>query len=387
MKILLLSSEVVPERAGGIATYTATIAPALAARGHDVHVLSCAPEHDGRDDLEGGVWWHRRRLIGGDRATTTDSYRQTKTRVATAVSCRTALARLETAFDLIESPEWLAESLLIGYSSRTPIVVHLHTPLHVLFSYDVRRFHRDLRMADRLERHAVRRARAITSASSLAVERFRSDGWLRARPSIIRLPIDLDEWPAAAGASTPNVLVVGRLEPRKSPEVVVEAAAMLGDVPGLEVTFVGRSRGFRDRMPYGEWVAALAERKGVPVRFVPQITHAQMRERYASARVVAVPSHFESFSVSALEAMASSRPVVYTSGVGAREVLGLGDAGTEVPTNDPAAFADALRPFLVDQDRATDAGAVARELARAHCSADIIAAQRERVYEQALTGS
>ncbi len=383
----MLSSELVPERAGGIATYTAIIAPALAARGHEVHVLSCAPEHERRDDQHRGVWWHRRGLLGRDRAPTRGSYRQTATRVATSISCRRELAGLDTRFDMIESPEWLAESLLIGLTTRTPVVVHLHTPLHVLFSYDVARFSRDLRIADRLERSAVGRARLVTSASELGAERLLIDGWLRKAPRIVRLPVDLDAWEhhRPADETTPKVLVVGRLEPRKAPEVAVEAAALLApDVPGLELIFAGRSRGFRERRPYGDWVASLAERKGAPARFVQQLPHDQMRDLYAESRVVVVPSHFESFSVAALEGMASARPVVYSSGVGAREVLGRGDAGTEFPSGDPVALADALRPYVLDPQRAATAGRSARELARAHCSPDIIAEQRERAYADAL---
>lgn len=383
----MLSSELVPERAGGIASYTDVIAPALAARGHEVHVLSCAPEHERRDDHERGVWWHRRRLVGGDRASTRETYRHTATRLATSTSCRLQLARLGTRFDVIESPEWLAESLLVGLTTRTPIVVNLHTPLHVLFSYDVRRFNRDLRIADRFERTAVARARVVTSASDLATRRLLADGWLREPPHIVHYPVDLDAWDAntSAHATGPRILVVGRLEPRKAPELAVEAAAMLApDVPDLELTFVGRSRGFRDRMPYGEWVASLAERMGVATRFVPQVPHGRMRELYAQARVVAVPSHFESFSVAALEAMASARPVVYSSGVGAGEVLGRGNAGTEFTAGDPRALADALRPYLLDPQSATETGNAGRRLARDCCGPDIIAEQRERCYAEAL---
>ena len=387
MRILLLSGELVPERAGGVAAYTATIAPALAARGHDVHVLSCAVEHAHRDDHHDGVWWHRRRLPLRDRPGRLRRYRQSVIRMTTAVTYRRELRRLGGRFDVIETPEWLAESLLIGATTRIPIVAHLHTPLHVLFSFDVRKFGRDLRFADWLERSAVRRADVVTSASALLAETLKADGWLRQCPRIIPLPVDVNTWDQTRGVeeTSPNVLIVGRLEPRKAPELVVEAAEiLLPEVPGLQLTFVGRSRGRRDRTPYGEWVAALAERKGVPVSFIPQITHHEIRELYAAARVLAVPSHFESFSIAALEGMASGRPVVYTSRVGAAEILRGTRAGTEVQPNDAAAMANALRPYLVDATAAAEAGDIARELARTRLSPDIIAGQREQSYEAAI---
>lgn len=387
MKVLLLSSELVPERAGGIAAYTATIGPALAARGHEVHVLSCAPEHERRDEERDGVWWHRRRLIGGRRAPDHERYRQSLTRLATATSCRKELRKLDVRFDVIESPEWMAESLFVGLTTKTPVVVNLHTPLHVLFAFDVRRFGRDLRWADRMERSAVRRARVVTSASSLLVEELRKDHWLSGAAEIIPLPVDQHEWDAVEPVidSPPSVLVVGRLEPRKAPEVAVEASALLAkEIEGLEVTLVGRSRGFRNGTPYGEWVAKLAQERNAPVRIESQIPHSEMRERYSRARVVVVPSHFESFSIAALEGLASGRPVVYTSRIGVAEVLRGTGAGTEVPPNDPAALAAALRPYLTDASHAAEAGAQARKVARTHFSPDIIAEQRERCYEAAL---
>lgn len=387
MRILLLSSELVPERAGGIAAYTATIAPALAARGHDVHVLSCAPEHAHRDDHESGVWWHRRRLVGGDRALNFGRFRQTALRLATAASCRRALGRLQASFDVIESPEWVAESLLLRGKTSAPVVVSLHTPLHILFGFDVPRFHSDLRIADRLERAAVRRAAAVTSSSRLLAETLTADGWLQKTPAIIPLPVDAGAWESlpSVASTEPEVLVVGRLEPRKAPEVAVQAAAMLAEeVEGVRVTFVGRSRGWREGRGYGEWTAALAERTGAPARFVPQLPHHEMREQYAKARVVAVPSLFESFSLATVEAMACGRPIVYTSKVGAAEILRGTDAGSEVATNDPQALADALRPYLLDADHAARAGATAREIARSRCAPDIIAEQRERCFEDAI---
>ena len=387
MRILLLSSEVVPERAGGIAAYTATIAPALAARGHEVHVLSCAPEHADRNDQVEGVWWHRRRLIGGERTPKLRRFRQTALRLATATSCRRELPSLQTSFDVIESPEWLAESLLVRGKTTAPVVVSLHTPLHVLFSFDVGRFHTDLRIADRLERAAVGRAASVTSSSRLLAETLAGDGWLRQTPTIVPLPVDVETWSSTppVAETGPEVLVVGRLEPRKAPEVAVEAATLLADeVPGVRVTFVGRSRGWREGRPYGEWTAALAERTAAPTHFIPQLPHPEMREQYAKARVVAVPSLFESFSLAAVEAMACGRPVVYTSRVGAAEVLRGTEAGAEVPINDPRALAAAVKPYLVDAGHAARAGAAAREIARSRCGPDIIAAQRERCYEDAL---
>lgn len=383
MRILFLSSEVVPERAGGIATYTATIAPALADRGHEVHVLSCAPEHDNRDDFQGGVWWHRRRVVGGRRRI--KRLRRTSLRLKTAVSCRKELRSIGD-FDVIESPEWLAEGLLISTTTSVPVVVQLHTPVRIIASYDARARKLDRSISDQLERAGARAATAVTSTSDLLANELVASGWLRKKPSIIRYPLDVDSWPRGTGVgSGRRVLVVGRLEARKAPEVAVEAIGLLAEeIPDLQLTLIGRSSGFRDGNPYGKWLAGLAARTGAPVEFVSQMSNPEVRHRYAEARVVAVPSRFESFSIVALEAMAAGRPVVYSSRIGAAEIMRGTEAGREVPPNDPRALAEALRPYLIDVELAAHAGGIGRSIVERECRPNIIAAKRERCFEEAI---
>lgn len=383
LKILLLSSEVPPGRAGGIASYTAVVAPALAARGHDVHVLSCAPEHERSDERVDGVSWHRRPLLAAAPSPQA-RFPHATLRLITAASVRAELTRLRERFDVIESPEWLAESLLLSNTFTAPIVVHLHTPAHILFSFDRPRLNGDLRIADRLERASARRARAVTTASRVLADIVRGSSWLERDPEIVPLPVDTAAWSAdPVPAGTPTVLVAGRLEPRKAPELAVRAVAELAaEVPGISLVLAGRSRGHRDGRPYAEWLRAEAERAGIAVAFEGQVTRERMRELYARARVVAVPSRFESFSMVALEAMASSRPVVVSSRVGAGPLVDGMGAGAVFADGDASALAAALRPFVLSLDHARAAGAHARTIAERECGPDIIAARREAVYER-----
>jgi hypothetical protein len=61
------------------------------------------------------------------------------------------------------------------------------------------------------------------------------------------------------------------------------------------------------------------------------------------------------------------------------------EAGAVVPPRDPAALAEALRPYLVDPARAGADGRRARNGIEMHCSPDRIAAERELVYEEAVS--
>ena len=77
--------------------------------------------------------------------------------------------------------------------------------------------------------------------------------------------------------------------------------------------------------------------------------------------VVAVPSQFEGFGLSAAEAMAAGCPVVGTSVGGLAEIIEDGVTGYLVPPSDSAAFAAALIRVFSDPRDAVNMGARGRK--------------------------
>lgn len=389
MKILFLSREYPPlTNYGGIGSYVSTIAPALQARGHDVHVLSCVRDQSSVDLQDSGVWIHRRPLRhvpGLGRATRLPA---TVARISAALSCLLEMRGLGADFDVVEMPDWLAEGLLVSFQRQTPTVAFLHTPLYVIENYAHRLGYVDRRLADLLERLSVRRATIVTSPTERLVHLLSSPPWLgRAKAEIVRLPVETDGWapsqsPAMAG---PKVLYTGRLEARKAPEVLVKAAAELAPtIPGLEVFFLGASAGVMDGRPYKEWLEHLASNLGAPCMFPGQIHREDLVPWLGWSRVVAVPSRDDNFPMSGLEALAAGRPIVCTRDVGLAEIISGSDAGSVVATDDPSALAAALRPYLEDAAWAHRSGLLGQALVRRVCSPAQIAKEREGLYEKAV---
>ena len=122
-------------------------------------------------------------------------------------------------------------------------------------------------------------------------------------------------------------------------------------------------------------------------RFEAEVPRDDLARFYLGARVVAVPSRHENLPYAGLEALAFGRPVVCRSSSGLAELLRESGAGTVVEDEGPEALAAALRPYLEDPRRAAEASASARELVERHCAPDVIAAQREAVYEQAVSSA
>jgi glycogen synthase len=389
LRILLVSREYPPETGGGgIGSYAEIMARALVARGHEVHVLSCVDGQADEDEMRAGVHLHRR---GVSRFMRKIRRRLpgTAARIEGALARSLAARRLETDFDVVEAPDWMAEGLAFAVRRTRPLVVHLHTPLTLIARHNPRSFQwsRDAHMAAALERFTVQRAHVVTSPSRLLSRDLASEGWLEERNvRVIRYPVDIDMWGPlpSADSAEPRILAVGRLEARKAPELLVRAASLLApEFPALDVVFIGRS-GLRNGGEYRDWLVDLARELSVPCRFVDEVDRSELGAWYASARVVAIPSRYDNFPYSGLEAMAAGRPLVCTDATGTAELLAGSAAGQVVPTNNPEALARALRPYLLDPAHAVRAGLEARSLVERHCSPDRIAGEREACYRDVI---
>lgn len=155
------------------------------------------------------------------------------------------------------------------------------------------------------------------------------------------------------------LLFVGTFEPRKNLPGLFEAYALMRDdapePPPL--VLVGR-RGWLT-----ETIDATVERLKLRPSLI-WIEHAPRHDLpalYSGAVLLALPSHYEGFGLTALEAMACGTPPVVANRSSLPEVVG--DAGLLIDPDDPADLAQAMRTLLTDSDlRAT---LRARGLARA----------------------
>ncbi len=388
MRILFLSMEYPPQTGGGgIGSYVAEMAAVLAARGHEVHVLSCVPGQGRHDYRDGRVWIHRRDVSRRPQLAHLARSGKAALRLEVAVACFREARRLGR-FDVVESPDWMAEGLIFALTGSAPLVGHLHTPLLVLARHNDKDASWDRRLGDALERITMRRAHAVTSPSRLLLAHLVRAGWLSGRQvRVIRYPLHLHRWEGLEGAdrAPPRVLWVGRLEPRKAPETLVEAAAQLArEVDGLEVVFVGGSNYRREGRPYLEWTRALAHRLAAPCTFLGRVPRSRIPLLYERSRVAALTARFDNFPVAALEALAAARPLVCTTATGTAELVRGSGAGAVVPPQDPDALAEALYPFLADARSAAEAGRRGQALVARHCSPDEIAAEREACYRAAM---
>jgi phosphatidylinositol alpha-mannosyltransferase len=193
----------------------------------------------------------------------------------------------------------------------------------------------------------------------------------RFRPGLPRLPRFDD--------GTPNILFVGRHDPRKGlPELVHACAALAsGGVPfRLIVVGDGVLRRRIESMARG----ALDGR----IHFEGRVSNERLPRYYASADLFCSPARGgESFGIVLLEAMACGVPVVATDLPGYRTVLTPGREGLVVPPRDAAALAVALRTLLHDPGRRAEMGARGMETARRYAWPSV-AARLEAIYHSVV---
>jgi glycosyltransferase involved in cell wall biosynthesis len=382
----------------GAGIYTAVLASALASLGHEVHVL-CAQGHRIVDEQVDGVHVHRRPLLRIPVSRALGPYARHLTgpnyprdslalRASLTFSYALYLRRLGLKPDVVETQDGETRALLQAVTRSCPVVVHMHAPTMLTLRLAGPTLTLRGRIADRLDRITSDRAAVVTSPSQLLVDTVRPFGWLRRDDvTIVPNPFDATPWAGVppVDRTGPTVAAVGRLEPNKGLDVLLDALALLA-AKGVDAKLVlaGGTSGVIDGVPTGRWLERRAAELRVPVVFAGHIGQRELADIYGQARVVAVASRFESFSIAAVEGMACGRPVVTTTRTGIAPFVSEWGAGTVVPPEDPAALADALLPYLTDVGLAARVGA-AGQAGAARLDPLAIARDREQVYRAAVT--
>jgi D-inositol-3-phosphate glycosyltransferase len=148
------------------------------------------------------------------------------------------------------------------------------------------------------------------------------------------------------------VLYVGRIAPVKGLDTLLDAVARLRDRGrALQLLIVG---GDADE-PLDGHEAELRRRAerlrvGDHVRFVGARTQPVLRTYYVAADVTVLPSHYESFGMVALEAMACASPVIASRVGGLVTTVRDGVTGYLVADGDADALAARVEALLGDAD-------------------------------------
>lgn len=181
-------------------------------------------------------------------------------------------------------------------------------------------------------------------------------------------------------ASASVALLVGRIVPHKGVEHFIEAARFVPDA-----RFVIAGEGTRL-----EAMRRLAATMGVSdrVTFLGRVPDAELPQVYAACDVFVLPSvsRLEAFGIVALEAMATGKPVIVADIPGVREIIEAGRDGLLSDPVNPRDLANKILRLLADPDERKAMGARGREKVLASFSIERVTDQIEALYRSVLDG-
>jgi glycosyltransferase involved in cell wall biosynthesis len=183
--------------------------------------------------------------------------------------------------------------------------------------------------------------------------------------------------PTPVPAGPPIVLLPARMLRDKGVGEFLAAASMLRErQPELRCVLVG---GIDPDNPAGYARAELeAEATEVGVEWWGQ--REDMREVFAAATLVCLPSYREGLPKALLEAAASGRALVATDVPGCRDICRPGESGLLVPARDAAALASAIETLINDEALRTRLAAGARALVEREFAAGRVHAETLALY-------
>lgn len=306
--------------------------------------------------------------------------------LAEAVRQQTAMSDLVHIHELWHYPHWVAAR--IALERGVPYIISPHGEFS---GWALRQKKLAKQMyAPSLLWPSLRRAKAIQALSEAEVQQVRDFGV----PAPVHLipngvPTELtrtDPDKRAVVGMFPElrdrsiVLFLGRLQPQKGPDVLIEAWSHLArQCPNARLLLAGPSDA---RMEAGLKARAQQLALTATITFAGPLYGERKAAAMAGADLFVLPSRSEGQSVALLEALAASIPVVLTPPANFPDVAAV-DAGVVSPL-EPTALAAAMLELLSQPDRSKAMGARGRELVKQHFTWPRVAARVHEMYEQAL---
>jgi glycosyltransferase involved in cell wall biosynthesis len=375
LRVCFISYQYPPAAGGGIGRFTADLATGFAAAGHDVHVISSQGGFRGVV-RENDVWVHR----VSDRPTVPTTIWQEPAGAFLAhislIYREVMRAHLEKPFDIVSSPIWLAEGLLVAMDPRLTSVVSLHTSSKTLF--DLAGFDNE---ADKalpiLEAHCVRLHAHTHANSHAAVAKTAAE--YSAPNGVVILPHGVaDESPHFARTRGDDgrvrILVVGRLDKRKGADVLFDVIPkILSRFSFVEFILAGPENTVAELGHETLRVAIKKEFSARPeilgrIDFAGVVSDDELYQNYANADILLLPSRYESFGLSVIEAMSFGLPAVAWKAGGVCETVDDGETGILVDVGDRDGLVEAVGRLATDPGARRRCGAKARERYLSHFS-------------------
>lgn len=347
-RVCFISSEYPPRVVGGLGVHVNQLTTALGAH-LDVDVVLASP--DDRDGYQSPP----PRVHLQPLANITPSYDEPVSWLHFANRAADRINRMarESPPDVIHCHDWV--TVLAGIKCRyllnVPLVFHLHLPNRTQLCASIENL--GLVCADLI---TVNSEFMLEQLSSRQLGDHRSS---LGRVEVVKNGVDVnefrpcDDWPADDG----YILFVGRLVKQKGVEYLLRAIYQAKEqFPDLRLKIVGM----------GELESALKRlctnfMISDRVEFLDWKSGQELVRLYQKAQMVIIPSIYEPFGMTALEALACQRPVVASRVGGLQEIIQHKTTGFLAEPKDPLDLAQWIMTLLSSPDLRNEMGEAGRK--------------------------
>lgn len=304
---------------GGIATYQKIMAEELVKLGHKVYVI-CRGLFKDKIYLENGVKIYRIYVSS------------TNDQIKDYINYRKRVAKLlmdlqqKNLIDIIEVPDWGAETIFFESERQVPLVVRLHTPLKVWLKYNKNNFGKVKKLLLTWEDKMIKSANLVTCCSDVLKRIVIADFEINSSQILVTPnPANIVNFYRDFGIKKEEELIfVGSIEERKGVCILAQALnVVFMKYPNLKMKFVGKDT-CRNRynISTSELIYRIIEDKYKKnIQFVGQLPNEDLNKYLNFSRVSIFPSLFDNFPYVVLEAMATGIHIVGSKNSGMVEML------------------------------------------------------------------
>jgi len=386
VRVLIITPEYPPDHGGGIITYYRELVPALIAEGCKVTILrGSAYVHGNTDEEIDGVpiknLESRRFKDWLARLVALEMFPELHRHCAAAFALHEQ-AREGEGYDVVEVVDWGMQFLPWAISSKAPFLIQLHGS------------------DGQIALHGPCIGREMEGAFSLLLERAgmadtpeisgcskANSGWwaslLSRKAHYIPPPFRVKVPDLSSHRN--GWMTFGRVQKWKGPQTACDAWQLLGEkAPALQ--WYGRP------MVHGESGSSMADwlSKHYPKIWSRKIIHhlpvppAEVSALMAKAKVVLVPSVWDTFNLVTAEAMAHECVAVVSDGAGSVDLVEHGVNGFVFPAGNSAALAELVQKIeSLPENKMRTIGKLAAETVSGKMNPRIVAKEKIKLYQVA----
>lgn len=382
---------------GGLSTYYSQLARLLAAGGHRIFILipdqqASAGDEDETDKNGQITTVIFRQTYAREKAAWSPYFRpggfELSNWIAIGHCCRHWLQTNSRRFeiDLVQVPDYGGIGAFLTGTGMPPLLIFGHGCLLQITRYNpYKKSDEQLRILLELEKKAFSAATGIATHSRMNQQELEQ---LTGRPVACTLPPWNGIPTTVQCTPTAEIVIASSLQPVKG--ALVTAAALeqtRARFPELSINWYGAdtASGTGNQSVYQEITTLYPSVAGKQFHWQGPLKHTVLLPQIAAARFIVVPSVWETFSWTAIEAAALGKALIITTGAGASGLFTDGQNALLIPPDDPEALAAAIIRLYSDTELVSMLGSNAKEMVESTLQPAMIVEDRIRHAENLIT--